>query len=795
MINSGVGRGLGWLIKKIGIETIIPFSLLLIIFLSLVFGLRNILIRFDGNKLATPMLVALLTGWLMGRSRLKNPIIFMLLAITGFFFVLVHSLNLWALLLLFLAEALTYAWRVLLSLADYPFPDPSVLFLLWGDISFETSSVLAKISRWLLDLYKGVPNYDIQTANFLWGLALWLTAGWAAWRYRRTYHALTSLLPAGVLITSSLSFARGSVYFLVPIIAGLLFLLAWDQFNLLQAEWQERQTDVAEDIIPDMVMWISAVSVTVIILSLFVSVFSTQKLFQTLRDFAAQNTGNSQEIGEALGLQQEASGASYAYSDDPGILPRSHLIGAPPELSKQLALIVQINSEEDVESDSQPDEFLRENLYFKSITFDQYTGRGWRTSPTREQNYDAGEILLSRQLPGQLTVTQSVQYGLQPGGVLYYTGLPLQVSQAHQVESRDTGDNQLDLYAIKSRPTSEVNQLEIVSVIPLAGEAQLRAANQAYPQWILDRYLQLPAALPAQVHELARQITQDQPTVYDKAKAIETYLRGYSYSLEIPPPPDSGDISAYFLFEQKSGYCDYFATAMTVLARSAGIPARLVIGYASGLYDSDKQRYIITAADAHSWVEIYFPGIGWIEFEPTAALESINRLSDSAIENLYEITPIPIPENEIRLTNQSRIYFLAALAAFFSIILLLSLIEKYRLARLSPRQTSLIIYQRFVNQAKHLNIQSQPNPTPNEWLNDFSSSPEIQLENNLYSRLIRLNEKNIKSIIQNYNLASYSPFSPNKDQQAMLIRAWLSIRNRLLLARLWKKFNNRFVRK
>ena len=168
MINSAVGRGLGWLIKKIGIETIIPFSLLLIIFLSLVFSLQNILIRFDGNKLATPMLVALLTGWLMGRSRLKNPIIFMLLAITGFFFVLVHSLNLWALLILFLAEALTYAWRVLLNLADYPFPDPSVLFLLWGDISFETSSLLAKISRWLLDLYKGVPNYDIQTANFLW---------------------------------------------------------------------------------------------------------------------------------------------------------------------------------------------------------------------------------------------------------------------------------------------------------------------------------------------------------------------------------------------------------------------------------------------------------------------------------------------------------------------------------------------------------------------------------------------------------------------------------------------------
>ncbi len=795
MINSAVGRGLGWLVKKIGIGTIIPFSLLLIIFLSLVFGLQNILIRIDENKLAIPMLVALLTGWLIGRSRLKNSFISILIAITGVLFVLIHTLNLWELIFLLLTEALTYTWRALLSLADYPFPDPSALFLLWGDISFETSSLLAKISRWLLDLFTGVPNYDMQAANFLWGLALWLTAGWAAWWYRRTHQAITSILPAGVLIASSLSYARGSVYFLVPIIAGLLFLLAWDQFNLLQAEWQERQTDVAEDIIPDMVMWISAVSLTVIILSLFVSVFSPQKLFQTLRDFAAQNTGNTQEIGEALGLQQEASGASYAYSDDPGILPRSHLIGAPPELSKQLALIVQINPEEGVESDSQPDEFLRENLYFKSITFDQYTGRGWRTSPTREQNYDAGEILLSRQPPNQLPVSQSFQYGLQPDGVLYYTGLPLQVSQAYQVESRDTGDNQLDLYAIKSRPKSEVKQLEIVSVIPLAGEAQLRAANQAYPQWILDRYLQLPEALPAQVHELARQITQDQPTVYDKAKAIETYLRGYSYSLEIPPPPDSGDISAYFLFELKSGYCDYFATAMTVLARSAGIPARLVIGYASGLYNSDEQRYIITAADAHSWVEIYFPGIGWIEFEPTASLESISRPPEITIDNLDESYSLPISEDQPWSLEQNWMILPASLAILLSLVILFYQIEKYSLAGLLPSQTVQRIYQRLVDQAKHLDIQSQPNPTPNEWWDDFAHNPEIHTQNGLLSRLFKKKGKNIQTIIQNYNLASYSPFSPNKDQQAMLIRAWLSIRTRLLLARLWKKFQNRTIRK
>ena len=102
--------------------------------------------------------------------------------------------------------------------------------------------------------------------------------------------------------------------------------------------------------------------------------------------------------------------------------------------------------------------------------------------------------------------------------------------------------------------------------------------------------------------------------------AIEAYLRTISYTLDVPAPPLDRDVADYFLFDLRRGYCDYFATAMVVLARSVGIPARLVTGYASGGYDVISAQFVVLEKDAHSWVEVYFPSYGWVEFEPTSGL-------------------------------------------------------------------------------------------------------------------------------------------------------------------------------
>jgi hypothetical protein len=101
---------------------------------------------------------------------------------------------------------------------------------------------------------------------------------------------------------------------------------------------------------------------------------------------------------------------------------------------------------------------------------------------------------------------------------------------------------------------------------------------------------------------------------------IQTYLRTtFSYSLTTPPPQAGRDPVDYFLFDAPGGFCSYFASAMAVLLRVNGVPARVASGYATGSYDSERQAYRISAGDAHAWVEVYFPGLGWVEFEPTTS--------------------------------------------------------------------------------------------------------------------------------------------------------------------------------
>ena len=114
-------------------------------------------------------------------------------------------------------------------------------------------------------------------------------------------------------------------------------------------------------------------------------------------------------------------------------------------------------------------------------------------------------------------------------------------------------------------------------------------------------------------------MTGSEPTPYDRVRSIERYLRTFPYTLDVPHPPASRDLVDYFLFDLKEGYCDYYASAMVVLARAAGIPARLAIGYASGDYNEKSRRFMVTGADAHSWVEVDFPNTGWVPFEPTAS--------------------------------------------------------------------------------------------------------------------------------------------------------------------------------
>ncbi len=158
---------------------------------------------------------------------------------------------------------------------------------------------------------------------------------------------------------------------------------------------------------------------------------------------------------------------------------------------------------------------------------------------------------------------------------------------------------------------------EGVSYVPRVPPELLRASRAEYSEDVRQLYLQLPPLDP-RISALARDITRNAKTPYDKAAAIERHLRTrYGYTLDLSGTPGDNNPLGYFLFTRRAGHCEYFASAMTVMLRTLGVPARYVNGFLPGEYNDFGEDYIVRGSDAHSWVEVYFPEFGWITFDPT----------------------------------------------------------------------------------------------------------------------------------------------------------------------------------
>jgi len=136
---------------------------------------------------------------------------------------------------------------------------------------------------------------------------------------------------------------------------------------------------------------------------------------------------------------------------------------------------------------------------------------------------------------------------------------------------------------------------------------------------LYTQYTQLPPSTPQRVRDLAAHITQHALTTYDKVLMLQAWMaRNTRYSLDIPPLPDGADAVDTFLFEEQVGFCEQIGTSLVVMLRALGIPARLVVGYTPGEHNPFTGMFEVKASDAHAWAEVYFPGIGWQGFDPTA---------------------------------------------------------------------------------------------------------------------------------------------------------------------------------
>lgn len=298
--------------------------------------------------------------------------------------------------------------------------------------------------------------------------------------------------------------------------------------------------------------------------------------------------------------------------------------------------------------------------YWKVMHREVYTGLGWESqheqiqtihSPYSRYSLASGEsfsIFLNNEKEGFRTVSHVFE------DTPSYVALPYawQGFQLHTDAEAFDIDMQTDLYTDYHTISTqeEVNGYTVVyeSDFPnrldenllrhddgwreevrkeySAEDPELDDSSITTNSWMRQAFsgMELPGDLPERVSELAHELTEGMDSEYEMVRAIETYLKeegGFRYSLrETQETPPGEDYVDYFLFDTKVGYCDNFSSAMTVMLRAVGIPARWAKGFTPGTLQTDadgEEYYQVSNSNAHSWTEVYFPSFGWIPFEPS----------------------------------------------------------------------------------------------------------------------------------------------------------------------------------
>jgi transglutaminase-like putative cysteine protease len=284
----------------------------------------------------------------------------------------------------------------------------------------------------------------------------------------------------------------------------------------------------------------------------------------------------------------------------------------------------------------------QERYYWRVRSYDTYVNGAWETGAVNLRSFSSSSRSL--ELPGYEGVNAEFEFNVESTaiGVLVTPPRPIWVSRPSTLSFFPAGEALEPLLFQTSDPILPGEEYTVHAILMEPTEKQLRAAGTDYPAWVSERYLQLPADLPPAIPALAQEVTAGAATPYDAALAVTRYLRTeITYSLSVPPAPVGRDTLAWFLFDYKKGFCNYYATAEVILLRSLGIPARLAVGFAEGEYEAPGW-YIVLQRDAHAWPEVYFPGVGWVEFEPTTSEPELARPSGEATPTPEAGSSLPV---------------------------------------------------------------------------------------------------------------------------------------------------------
>ncbi len=514
------------------------------------------------------------------------------------------------------------AW-ILFLMASAVHPDAIAPFLDngIGELQARVYFVLLRLLDWVDAALTGKASADNFVFIFEISFLLWWLTYLGAWSVFRHGYTWRAIVPAGVVLLINTYYAPNStVGFLAAWVLIALILLVRTNLAEQQLRWREQRIYFNPDIVWDFLRNSVIFSVLLVLAAWFLPGLGRNP---QVREVLAPLTSRWEETAE--GMQRLYQGLNRRPADEAANFTDNLTLGGERNVTDQPVFQVQ----------------TLKARYWRAVVFDTYDGRGWLNTAQDELSFRAGEIVPVAAWRAREAISQTVTLLAPIGDVLF--GAP-EIAQADlrlnalarpqagaapiavAEQGTDAAGGAVEFAMVRAtRDLDRSESYRFTSAVTKATVQDLEAAGSDYPAEIVDRFVQIPPDFSPQVATLAQRLTADAATPYAKAKAIESYLRTIPYNDAIPAPPPGQDPLEYFLFDIQEGYCDYYATAMAMMLRSVGVPARAVSGYAEGLYDEVIGGYFVTQRDAHTWVEVFFPEYGWIEFEPTAGESPLER--------------------------------------------------------------------------------------------------------------------------------------------------------------------------
>jgi len=758
--------------------------LMLIALQALAYGISSSLQNADVRYLFWACLIAASIGFGLSKSKLNGVQASAAMVALGVISIWILAASLTAPLLDLGHIILPLIPQVIKSIYSYtPVKiDTSEISNAWVVIASASSALMSRVQAWLLSYRQDTMIDDGLVHTMVWTLILWLFSACMGWFAARR-NAIASLLPSILLLALITSYSEHKIETLWLMVFLLLLLMGiWNYRNHIR-QWERRQVDYSDSIQYD-----SSGAVLFLAMTIGIIAFITPSVsWRDLRDYLRERDKPSQnETAHLLGIQEERLKPQIPHLPNP-TLPREHLLGGGYARSQKIVMIINTGESPPISSAS-----LKVNApryYWRSITYDAYLGAGWATTAAPAQKVEANTPIIPGLLNGYKLLHLAVQM-VEPEGKLFWSGvlfsadIPFTADWRSRPQSSLFADQSALLQADMFAAVSNAESYNADSYVPLVTVRELRQDSADYPKEIRERYLALPGTVPDRVHQLAKAITEGKTNQYDKAKAIEAYLRTYPYDLEIPAPPKGRDVADYFLFDLRKGYCDYYATAMVVRARASGIPARFVSGYAPGEYDAANARYIVRELHAHSWAEVYFPKIGWVEFEPTAFQPEIDRADPNA--------NISAPQNSDtsakRLLNRFRIEIAFIWFSPIAVILLFSVlyftvIERWLYLRLAPEVAIERVYRRLYHLGRPLAGERTQAETAFEFMQRLVNKIDEIRKRSRFTKLFSASARDIELLTHLYQDTLFGRKDIQKNDARTALNTWKHLRLRLMLAR------------